>query len=442
MSHNERPSKLSVAWNAGRLAGRRVLRRQVGERDLALGDALTGQLDQMKGLAMKLGQIVSYLDVPLPDAVQDQLARLQTGALGMDEAESRAVIEGALGAPVEALFDELDWQPVAAASIGQVHRARVDGRPVAVKVQYPSVAASFSDDLRAAGRLASLASLATAVDGRALVGELRDRLTEECDYEREARAQQAFARAFRGDPGVRIPGVCAERSARAVLTTEWAEGRGFSSLLGSARRDAAAQTLVRFAYRSLLQLGAIQADPHPGNFLFGDEPGRVVCLDFGCVRRIEGAMVEALREVARAVRAGDGSRLREAAVTLGVVGEARRFDFEHFGRTMEHLHRPFLVPRFTFDLEYVREGYALNGPKNPNARTMSMPPAYIWVARLQWGLWSVLARLGASGGFAELLDELLESPQTPLDVEASLERRSLWTQAGPPDETTAERAML
>jgi predicted unusual protein kinase regulating ubiquinone biosynthesis (AarF/ABC1/UbiB family) len=442
MSQHDRPTKLSVAWNAGRLAGRRLLRRQVGERDLALGDALTGQLDQMKGLAMKLGQIVSYLDVPLPDAVQDQLARLQTGTLGMGEGEARAVIEGALGAPVEALFDEVDWHPIAAASIGQVHRARVGGRAVAVKVQYPSVAASFSEDLRAVGRLASLASLATAVDGRALVAELRERLTEECDYEREARAQQAFARAFRGDPDVRIPGVLAERSTGAVLTTEWAEGRGFSWLLGSTLRDAAARTLVRFSYRSLLQLGAIQADPHPGNFLFGEAPGRVVCLDFGCVRRLDEAMVEALREIALSLRAGDRSRFREAAQALGVVGNPRRFDFDHFHRTMEHLHRPLLVPRFTFDLEYAREGYELNGPKNPNARHMSMPPAYIWVARLQWGLWSVLGRLGASGGFAEVLDELLAAPPAPLEVEAPVERRPQRTQTAHSAAAAGESAAL
>lgn len=156
---DDEPSTLGVAWTAGRLAGRRLLGRAVGERDLELGELLTGQLDQMKGLAMKVGQIVSYLDVPLPDRVQEQLARLQTGQHAMPPSQVRRVLEAALGVEVEACFEAFEWAPVAAASIGQVHRARVLGRPVAVKVQYPDVAGSFSNDLRAVGRISSLASL-------------------------------------------------------------------------------------------------------------------------------------------------------------------------------------------------------------------------------------------------------------------------------------------
>ncbi|MCA9717765.1 MAG: hypothetical protein H6713_42425 [Myxococcales bacterium] len=426
---SNKPSVLGVAWTAGRLAGRRILRRQVGARDLELGGHLTAQLDQMKGLAMKIGQIVSYLDVPLPEQVQAQLAELQTGQRGMPPERARAVIEAALGEPVEAAFDAFDWEPVAAASIGQVHRARWGGRPVAVKVQYPEVATSFGADLRAVGRLSSLASLASAVDGRAIVDELRLRLTEECDYAREARAQRAFARAFEGDPEVRIPAVIPERSAATVLTTEWVDGARFDSFArdaDAARRDAVAATLIRFTYRSLLQLGVIQADPHPGNFLFpppaGAAPGAVAFLDFGCVRALDHDMIDALRELAAALRDDDRPRFRRAVYALGVVGRPARFDYDHFFKVMEHLHRPLLAPRFAFDKEYVREGHALNGPTSPNARTMAMPPAYIWVIRLQWGLWSTLARLRARGSFRPLLDELLARPITPLawdDVDAS-----------------------
>lgn len=423
---DDKPSTLGVAWTAGRLAGRRLLGRAVGERDLELGELLTGQLDQMKGLAMKLGQIVSYLDVPLPEAVQDQLARLQTGQRGMAPPQVREVVEAALGAEVEALFEAFEWEPIAAASIGQVHRARVDGRAVAVKVQYPEVAHSFTDDLRAVGRIASLASLASAVDGRALVQELRSRLTEECDYVREARAQHAFARAFGGDAEVLVPQVLPHRCGATVLTSAWVDGDGFAALREAptpARRDAIAATLVRFAYRSLLQLAAIQADPHPGNFVFpparrGLPPGAVAFLDFGCVRTLPLPMVHALRGIALAVRDDDRPRFREAVQALGVVGQPKKFDYEHFFTVMEHLHRPLVSRRFTFEPAYVREGYALNGPRSPNARTMAMPPAYIWVARLQWGLWSILARLHASGSFRGLLDELLAGPITPLSLDA------------------------
>jgi predicted unusual protein kinase regulating ubiquinone biosynthesis (AarF/ABC1/UbiB family) len=440
-----KPSKLGVAWTAGRLAGRRLLGLRAGERDLELGELLTGQLDQMKGLAMKVGQIVSYLDVPLPEAVQEQLARLQTGQRGMPPAQVRQVIEAALGRPLEASFDAFDESPVAAASIGQVHRAVVRGQPVAVKVQYPAIARSFGDDLRAVGRLSSLASLASAVDGRALVDELRQRLVEECDYLREARAQAAFARAFVDDRDVIVPAVLTDRSAAAVLTTAWIEGEGFAALRGAAgaeqgagldggarpatddqaRRNAVADTLVRFAYRSLWQLAAIQADPHPGNFVFpvasAEDPvrGRVAFLDFGCVRVLDPTMVEALRGIAAAIRDGDRPRFRQAVQALGVVGKPKSFDYEHFFAVMEHLHRPLLAPRFSFDPDYVREGYALNGPGSPNARTIAMPPAYIWVARLQWGLWSILARLRACGSLRGMTNELLAGSIAPLSLDGA-----------------------
>lgn len=421
-----KPSKWSLAWTTGRLAGRRLLGSAVSERDLELGELLTGQLDQMKGLAMKLGQIVSYMDVPLPDAVQDQLARLQTGRQGMPAEQAREVLEKAFGTPVEALFDNFEWTPVAAASIGQVHRARLGGQQVAVKLQYPDAASSLGADLRTLEHISSLASLGSSVDGRALVEELRRRLMEECDYRAEARAQQAFARAFADAPQVIVPAVSAARSAATVLTSTWIDGESFAQLREStdsaARRDAIAANLVRFAYRSLWQLGAIQADPHPGNFVFptaaeGTPPGAVAFLDFGCVRRLPADVVEALREVALAIRDDDRQRFRAAALASGVVGRPKTFDHDHYFAVMQHLHRPLFSPRFTFDLAYVREGYALNGPRSPNARTLAMPPALIWTARLQWGLWSMLARMGASGAFRGMADELLSSPPTGLELE-------------------------
>ncbi|MCA9651127.1 MAG: AarF/ABC1/UbiB kinase family protein [Myxococcales bacterium] len=422
----DRPSKLRVAWTAGRLAGRRLLRREVGSADLALGEQLTGQLDRMKGLAMKVGQIVSYMDVPLPEAVQQQLARLQTGQHAMPEPEVRAAIEAALGRPLDELFDAFEPTPVAAASIGQVHRARVGERAVAVKVQYPEVERSFADDLGSIGRFASLASLASAVDGSAIVEELGARLAEECDYQREATTQHAFARAFADDPEVVVPEVVPSRCAPTVLTTTWVDGDDFETLChdpDDARRNAVARTLVRFSYRCLLELAAIQADPHPGNYVFVPD-GTVAFLDFGCVRRLEPAFVLSLRRMITALRDRDDAGFREAVLAMGVVGRPRKFDYEHFGRVMEHLHRPLLRPSFRFGPEFMHEGLALNGPGSPNARTLAIPPAYVWVMRLQWGLWSILGRLRAQGSFDGLLDDLLSRPVRPmLEAEPGAEAR-------------------
>lgn len=414
----KKPSQLRAAWTAGRLVGRQVLGSGTSPRDLALGELLTSQLDEMKGLAMKIGQIVSYMGAPLSEPVKGTLARLQTGERGMDPVRTRATIEQELGAPIASLFDEFEIEPVAAASIGQVHRAVLAGQPLAVKVQYPDVAGTFTQDLSMLRRFASMASLASAVDGTSIVDELALRLEEECDYAREARMQEAFASAFAWDREVVVPAILPERSSALVLTSQWIDGAGFERFRATAdprQRDRAAATMIRFAYQSLFNFAMIQADPHPGNFLFLED-GRVAFLDFGCVRTFDAAFVEHLRALMRSVRDGDLDLFRAAATDLGLIGRPARFDFEHFFEVMQHLHRPLVEERFRFTDDYVQKGYALNGPTSPNARSISIPPSYVWVMRLQWGLWSILARLGAEGSFAPLLDDILSRPIEPMRV--------------------------
>ncbi|TPV96552.1 MAG: AarF/ABC1/UbiB kinase family protein [Myxococcales bacterium FL481] len=414
--------RLRAVLTAGRLAGRRLLSRPESERDAALGELLAAQLDDMKGLAMKLGQIASYLDVPLPPSAQQKLARLQTGLTGLPRGEARAVLLRAWGPDFEARFEAFDWEPVAAASIGQVHRARVDGTEVAVKLRYPQVAAGFESDLNAVRRVAGVAALVSSVEGRRIVDELAARLADECDYRREAADQMRFRHAFEPDPEVIVPEVLPSFTTESTLVTHWAPG---SSLEATRRRspserDAYGTTLVRFSYTSLLRLAAIQADPHPGNFLFA-EPGRVAFLDFGCVRGFELDFVEHLRAIPIAVDRRDRPAFRAAVVGLGIAPNPQRFDFEHFFDMMAHLHRPLLQERFEFTPQYVQQGLAYNGPTSPNARTMSIPPAYVWVARLQWGLWSSLNRLGVRRGFRPVFDEIIAAPiqPLPLTVEAA-----------------------
>lgn len=412
-------SSARVAMTAGRTAARQLLGRADAERDAALGRSLAGQLDDMKGLAMKVGQIVSYLDVPLPSEVRHALETLQQGVRGLPFDEVRALVEAELGQPLESSFERFDPDPVAAASVGQVHRARVLGTEVAVKVRYPGIDQSFRSDLAAIHRLAGLASLGSAVDARAVVGELAERMAEEADYAREARFTAAFARAFRSTPRVRVPTVVPERSSSAVLTSHWVTGRTFQQFAAEASPRAihdAAQTLVSFTYRSLFELATIQADPHPGNFLFPEDDDAVVFLDYGCVRELPQDHVIALRDQARAVLDQDRIAFRDASIRMGVVGKPRRFDFEHYYEVIAHLYRPFTDPDFRFDAQYVKMAYAQNGPSSPNARTLAMPPALMWVQRLQWGLASVLARLGAHGDFRPVFRTHLEAPVRPMST--------------------------
>jgi predicted unusual protein kinase regulating ubiquinone biosynthesis (AarF/ABC1/UbiB family) len=398
-------------------AGAKRLVRRSEEDDRALGDALVAEMDRMKGMAMKLGQILSYMDVPLPSATTEALGRLQKGAEPLARDEVARVVEAALGRPVQELFERFDPTPVAAASIGQVHRARHAGREVAVKVRYPGIEETFDADIGQLHRIAAVATLATAVDGRALVGELHARLREECDTLAEARAQEAFRTAFAHDPDVVIPAVVAERTADGVLTTEWIDGVDLQTLAATGsqhERDRAGLVLARFAWTSFFVHGAIQADPHPGNQLHLAD-GRVALLDFGCVRSFDPTFVEAWRRVFVAVLDGDRAAFDAAVPATGMVGD-ERFDLDEHHAMIGHLLEPYLSATFSFDQGYLARGATHFGPRRRNLRHMAIPPAWIWLARLQVGLHAVLARLRADGPFRDVLVQSVRRPLAPITL--------------------------
>lgn len=396
---------------AGRLAVAK------GDKARVAGEALREQLDGMKGMAMKLGQIVSYLDVPLPEEAQRALEALQTGVVAMEWEMARALLEERLGSSVETHFSFIDPQPVAAASIGQVHRARLlNGDSVAVKVLYPHIRESFQADTRGLHRIAGLAGLASAVDGHGIVDELGARLEEECDYVREARMQRRFRRAWREDGDVVIPRVIDGSSTDGVLTTSWLEGRTLTQLVEGASRaekDAAAMTLMRFTYKSLLGLAAIQADPHPGNQLFlgGAQVG---FLDFGCVRIFDAAFITNVRALMSALLDNRRSDFDALVIALGFAPRPDRFDFDHHWESERCAFTPFLSPQYHFERGFVQRAAAMNGPDSPNARHQALPPPWMWVYRLTFGLHSSLARIGARGCYADMLREILAGPVTPL----------------------------
>lgn len=408
-------STSKVAVSAARLAARRTVGLE-GDGDRRLGETLARELDQMKGMAMKVGQILSYFEGILPESTHAALRGLQQGAQPLAFETVAEVIESALGRPVPQLFDALTESPVAAASIGQVHRGRVGAQDVAVKVQYPGIRDTIDADFSRIGRLAKIASLASAVDGDAMVAELRERFVEECDYRIEAENLRQFARVFDGDPDVEIPPALPSHSGQTVITTRWAEGIDFYAFVESAseaRRAEVARVIVRFAYRCLFQLLAINADPHPGNYRFRFE-GPTAFLDFGCVRRFDPAFVDAERRVARVLLDGDRAAFDDAVLATGMVAKPHRFDFDHHWAMMRHQLAPYLHPRYRLTSEYIRAGMQLSGPTSPNVRLLRIPPPWMWYQRLQWGLHAVLVRLDVEVDYGTLLREALEGPVTPL----------------------------
>lgn len=396
-----------LAAHLAKAGAKRVVRRTV-EDDSALGEALFGELDKLKGMAMKVGQILSYMEVGLPEHTQRQLARLQVGAQPLELEVIAAVIESALEAPIAELFEDFEPVPVAAASIGQVHRATFRGQPVAVKVRYPSVRDTMDSDFRQLRVLGRLASIGTAVDGPALVAELHARLLEECDYGAEARSQIKFSELFADDPSIEVPEVHVERCGEGVLTSGWCDGQRFQTLFAEpmARREGIARTLIRFAFRSILEHGVLHADPHPGNFLFVADD-RVVVLDFGCTKQLDPELVAAFANLARVVVRSDRQAFRDATVRLGLVPRPERVDFDDLWLMMRHLFAPYLHDSFTFTRDWWAQGLRFTQPTHRNLRHLAVPAPWLWIQRTVWGLHAVLLQLEVEGSFRDILLDCL-----------------------------------
>lgn len=376
--------------------------------DRAVGEALVAELDTLKGLAMKVGQILSYLDAGLPSETQAALVALQQGVTPLAFPAVEAVLRDAFGEDAAALFDQLDPAPIAAASIGQVHRGTWQGRPVAVKIQYPSIRDTIDADASQLARLGRLASVATAVDGRALVSELHARLREECDYTLEARRLSQFRGFFADDDEIILPELIAERCAETVLTTSWCAGADLATFLAEADADAhrrAGMTLARFTWTALWRHGVLHGDPHPGNQRFRSDA--VVFLDFGCVRAFSPAFLDAERRLLWSVLQGDRRAFRAACQDSGVVG-SQRFDHDTHWEMLRYLWGPYLTAEGAFAADYMAGAQRFFGPQNKNLRRMGIPPESIWMMRVSWGLHAVLARLQTAGPLGDMLREILE----------------------------------
>jgi predicted unusual protein kinase regulating ubiquinone biosynthesis (AarF/ABC1/UbiB family) len=304
----------------------------LGRQALETADRLVRVLGGMKGAAMKVGQTLSVLDpgmVPGPyrDEFQAKLAQLQTMAPTVSFKDMRKVIERDLGEPLTSAFRDFDEEPVAAASIGQVYRATLhDGRPVAVKVQYPGIRDVVRADLKNLGMLLRLAArFAPGLDTKEIAEEITERITEELDYELEAMNHRALAREYRSHPFIVVPPVITELCRERVIVTEFVEGRKFAEIRGDddEQRSRWGEILFRFyvngPYRHLL----LNGDPHPGNSLFLAD-GRVAFIDFGFFKRQTPEDVADQLEILKACYAQDAERLFELTVEQGIISKRRR----------------------------------------------------------------------------------------------------------------------
>ncbi len=377
-------------------------------------EKLVATLGDLKGAAMKFGQAVSMEPDLLTPEVRTVLSRLQNEAPPMAYAQVAEVIEEELGAPPDALFASFDESPMAAASLGQVHRATLqDGRVVAVKVQYPGIATALNSDLDTLGALVkTVARASRGLDGTAYYKELRTELLLETDYEREAALCRAFAEAVRPLADLKVPEVIPTRSARRVLTLEYLPGPTLKSFIASgpnaAERARVSRQLLRAIYGPFLRTGEIHADPHPGNFLVMPD-GRMGLLDFGSVKRLPMAFVQSVRRAFEHTLAGgevDGlAFLREVGFTV----EATEEEASGFIRDVVEIGgRPLRVPEYDYSTCAVtRDMRKLFAANLQLAMKIRPPSETVMFWRSVGGCTQNLKLLGARIDAAAVIRELL-----------------------------------
>ena len=402
------------AGNAPRLFAAAGERRQQLREDLALQTAedVAATLGAMKGVMMKIGQMASYVDDGLSPAVRHTLARLQDSVPPMSPELAAAVVEEELGVPPERAFARWDPRPIAAASIGQVHRAvTLDGRAVAVKVQYPGIAETIAADLRNVALLRRMLRIAApAQDADALLSELRDRVLEELDYRREAASQRLLAAYYDGHPTIGVPGIITELSTRRKWSRELSGGARFAELAAwpQHERDLAAETIYRFVFRSLYQVRAFNGDPHPGNYLF-QRGGRVTFLDFGLVKHFSPAELQPLMQMARTICVEhDPEAFRHSLENAGFLRSGAPIStqaiVEHLAVFYDTLREPGPL---TITSEYassvVRRFFDV---RSPVAAYISVPRPYVILQRINLGLFAVLGELSATADWRAISEEI------------------------------------
>jgi predicted unusual protein kinase regulating ubiquinone biosynthesis (AarF/ABC1/UbiB family) len=409
------------ARSAPRLFAAAGENRQQLHSELALQTAedVATTLGAMKGVLMKIGQMASYVDDGLSPAVRRTLSRLQDSVPPMSPQLAARVLEEDLGLSPERAFARWDPEPIAAASIGQVHRAITrDGRAVAVKVQYPGIAETMAADLDNVSLLRRMLRItAPSQDVDALLAELRERVLEELDYRREAENQRLLTAYYDGHPTIHVPKIIDELSARRVITSELSDGARFAELVGwsQAERDLAAETIYRFVFRSLYEAGAFNGDPHPGNYLFHGG-GRVTFLDFGLVKHFTTAELKPLVDMVRCMCVdNDPEEFRRSMEEAGFLAPDAPVStdaiVDHLSLFYATVRRP---GRVTMTEEYassvVRRFFDV---RSPLAAYVSVPRSYVILQRINLGLFAVLGQLHATADWRAIAEEIWPFVQGP-----------------------------
>lgn len=389
---------------------------------------LVKMLGEMKGAAMKVGQLASFYEFAAPteylSTYKDALTMLQDSAPPMDPEASRQVIKEEFGAAPEDVFASFSDEAIAAASIGQVHRATLKtGEDVAVKVQYPGVDDAVRADLKNVSAMTKISvAIAPNIDPKEIATEVRDRVLEELDYRREATNQQRFAELFRDHPFIVVPKVYPDFCRTRVITQEYIDGAPLSTAFDWAdqtRKDRLGEVLWRFFFGSFYRFMLFSADPHPGNYLLLPDD-KVAFLDYGLVRAIDPGTRELFGQLGQALIVDDPQAGRAALEGLGVLTQKTPevdavWDHVRMLNTPVLHDEPFHIhPRLVQKI--AAAGFDPRSQAFQTLRKVGLPGVLITFNRMSFGVASILARLEATVNWQALARELWtdEESQTEL----------------------------
>lgn len=400
-----------------------------GERAAATARELVKQLGQMRGAAMKIGQVLSTVEfTAIPESEREEfkatLASLRDDVPPLPFKAIERLLKEELDTPVSEAFADFEPEAFAAASIGQVHRATTkDGKAVAVKVQYPGIAEATETDLRNMQMLFPLIRrLAPGLDVDALAGELRERISEELDYEVEAQHHRAMERGWRGHPFVFIPPVNTALSRRRVLVTEYMAGRRFDVVkaLPDEDRDRFGEIVFRFFFGTLNHLRRAAGDPHPGNYLYLED-GRVGFLDFGLMRVVDADYLAAERVLAQAITRSDAPAVKAQLASLGYLPRPDDFDADALLGQLRMLAEWYLEPGHrrlssAYVAQMIEEGSSPRSPYFAQMRRQTVPPQALLIRRMESLVLATLGDVRAAADWHALGAEYWEDapPSTPL----------------------------
>jgi predicted unusual protein kinase regulating ubiquinone biosynthesis (AarF/ABC1/UbiB family) len=398
-------------------------------------EAMLKTLGEMKGLPLKLGQMASYIDGLAPPGYeakfQETLKKLQAKAPPLSPEAAVKVITQDLGAPPEELFAEWEREPFAAASIGQVHRARTKGgEHVAVKVQYPGIDKAIESDLASLSMLEQMiAPVGRKYHTKETLDEVKAVFLAELDYGREAELADSFRAIHAEDPEIVVPRVVHSLTSKRVLTLEYIGGTDYETFCRTASqadRDAAGRTIWRFMFRALFRHGLLYADPHPGNYRFLGG-GLVAFLDFGCVKKMPPWLIEGEKRYLKALQRGDEEEFLAACVEVLGYDPSDPEPFKLYVDYTRMVTLPLTVDEpFRYTRAYAREAVAYlvrhgkkivfkDGDPLPNLpKPIHMPTDHTFMNRLQWGLASVLGGLECEANWRRMTAPWIDGPLAPI----------------------------